>query len=112
MFKMLVEHFKQSESSAHRHLQAMRLMKDVPEAKESLESCEVNLTTLSMAQSQIRKEEKLTGKKMSIERKTAIVERVKNKTQAETEVELFLLMPETASAPGVHEKRISADEVE
>jgi hypothetical protein len=107
MFRMLVEKFKLSESSAYRRLQAMRLMKDVPQIQASLVAGEMNLTTISMAQSQIRREEKITGEKISIEKKIAIAECLKNKTQAQTEVALFKLLPNSASDPKTYERRIS-----
>jgi 5-methylcytosine-specific restriction endonuclease McrA len=107
MFRMLVEKFKLSESSAYRRLRAMRLMKDVPQIQASLVTGEVNLTTLSMVQSQIRREEKVTGEKVSNERKTEIAESLKNKTQAQTEVALFKLLPNSVSLPKTYERRIS-----
>jgi hypothetical protein len=54
MFKMLIMHFRRSETSACRRIHAMHLLKDVPQAQHSLALGEVNLMTLSMAQSQIR----------------------------------------------------------
>jgi hypothetical protein len=110
LYQMLVRHYKQSEGAANRRLQAMRLLKDVPAAQESLLSGEVNLTTLSMTQIQIRHEEKMTGQKISIDRKSEIVNRIKNKTQRETEVELFKLLPETSTKPRNQERRISEHE--
>jgi hypothetical protein len=107
LFRMLVVDFKQSETSANRRLQAMRILRDVPVAQECIVSGKVNLTTLSMAQSQIRKQEKFTGHKVSAAKKAEIVENIKNKTQAEAETELFKLLPEIASSPKTHEKRIS-----
>ncbi|MEQ1878378.1 MAG: HNH endonuclease signature motif containing protein, partial [Bdellovibrionia bacterium] len=83
---------------------------DVPIAQESLVAGEVNLTTLSMAQVQIRHEEKITGEKVSAEKKATIVESIKNKTQAQVAVELFRQLPETATAPRNEERRISETE--
>ncbi|MEQ1877302.1 MAG: HNH endonuclease signature motif containing protein, partial [Bdellovibrionia bacterium] len=110
LFAMLVGFFKLSEGSANRRLQAMRILKDVPLAQNSLLTGEVNLTTLSMSQIQVRQEEKLTGEKMSLERKAAIVESIKNKTQAEAAIELFKQLPATATYPRNEERRISENE--
>jgi hypothetical protein len=110
LFQMLIVYYKLSETSANRRLKAMRLLTDVPTAQESLVSGELNLTTLAMAQCQIKQEEKITGVKISSERKSEIVERIKNKTQKQTEVELFRLLPETATQPKTYEKRISEHE--
>jgi hypothetical protein len=110
LYQMLVRYYKQSEGAANRRLQAMRLLRDVPAAQESLLSGEVNLTTLSMTQIQIRHEERLSGQKISIDRKVEIVNSIKNKTQRETEVELFKLLPETSTKPRNQERRISEHE--
>jgi hypothetical protein len=110
LYQMLVRHYKQSEGAANRRLQAMRLLRDVPAARESLLSGEVNLTTLSMTQIQIRHEENLTGEKISMDRKAEIVSRIKNKTQREAEIELFKQLPETSTKPRNREQRISEHE--
>jgi hypothetical protein len=110
LYQMLVRHYKQSEGAANRRLQAMRLLRDVPAAQKSLLSGEVNLTTLSMTQIQIRHEERLSGQKISIDRKVEIVNCIKNKTQRETEVELFKQLPETSTKPRNQERRISEHE--
>jgi hypothetical protein len=110
LFQMLIEHYKLSETSANQRLKAIKLLKDVSTAQASLVSGELNLTTLAMAQCQISQEEKITGVKISAERKSEIVEKIKNKTQKQTEVELFKLLPETATQPKTYEKRISENE--
>src|SRR6266404_8538018 len=63
MFSMLIKHFRQSETSANQHLKALELMLVVPAVEDRLISGELNLSTLAMAQRQIKREEKLTGKK-------------------------------------------------
>jgi hypothetical protein len=110
LFRMLIVFFKRSESSANRRIRAMYLLKDVPQAQRSLAAGEVNLMTLSMAQCQIRTQEKITGERVSLEQKIEIVEAIKNKTQAQTEVELFKVLPQTASHPKVQIRRISETE--
>jgi hypothetical protein len=75
-----------------------------------LVSGEVNLTTLAQAQRQIEQEEKVTGQKVEIEQKREIVEKLKGKTQAQTEVELFKLLPHTTTSPKPIQKRINAEE--
>jgi 5-methylcytosine-specific restriction endonuclease McrA len=88
----------------------MQLLKDVPQAQKSLAQGEVNLMTLSMAQSQIRAAEKVSGEKVSHEQKIEIVESIKNKTQAQAEIELFKALPKTASCSKTHMRRISETE--
>jgi hypothetical protein len=65
------------------------------------------MSTVAMAQRQIKREEKLTGKEISKEKKAEIVESIINKTMAKAEIELFKLLPETASHPETYERRVS-----
>ncbi|MGZ3722913.1 MAG: HNH endonuclease [Bdellovibrionales bacterium] len=109
MFSMLIKHFRQSETSANQHLKALDLMLAVPVVEERLISGDLNLSTLAMAQRQIKREEKLTGKKIAQAKKAEIIESITNKTMAQTETELFKLLPETASNPPNSERRISED---
>jgi 5-methylcytosine-specific restriction endonuclease McrA len=109
LFEMLIRFFRQSESSANQRIKALELMSDVPLAEERLKKGEVNLSTLAAAQRQIRREEKVTGKKISKTAKCEIVERIANKTQAQAEVELLRLLPESATLPKNCEKRVSAE---
>jgi hypothetical protein len=107
MFSMLIKHFKQSETSANQHLKALDLMLAVPVVEERLVSGDLNLSTLAMAQRQIKREENLTGKKIAQDKKIEIVESITNKTMAQTEAELFKHLPETATNPANSERRIS-----
>lgn len=107
MFWMLVRFYRQSESSANQRLKALDLMADVPVVEDRLNSGELNLTTAAMAQRQIQREEKLTGSKISQEKKAEIVEAITGKTIAQAEVELFKHLPETASDPKPVERRVS-----
>jgi hypothetical protein len=109
MFSMLVQHFHQSESSANQRLKALDLMMEVPLAEERLISGSLSLSTAAMAQRQIKREEKITGKKVSREKKAEIVTSITGKTMAQAESELFKLLPETACAPKDYERRVSAD---
>src|SRR5882724_5612077 len=59
LFSMLIRHFQQSETSANQRLKALALMLDVPVVEERLISGELNMSTVAMAQRQIKREEKL-----------------------------------------------------
>jgi 5-methylcytosine-specific restriction endonuclease McrA len=110
LFEMLIKYYHLSESSARQRLKAMQLIHAVPEAQSSLVSGQVNLTTLAQAQRQIDQEEKVTGQKVEIERKKEIVEKLKGKTQAQLVVELFKLLPHTATSPKPIKRRINSQE--
>jgi hypothetical protein len=105
--EMLIKHFRQSETAANQRLKSLELMLDVPAVEERLISGDLNMSTVAMAQRQIKREEKLTGKEISKEKKTEIVESITNKTMAKVEIELFKLLPETASHPETFERRVS-----
>lgn len=107
LFWMLVRYFKQSESSARDRLKALGLMMEVPAVEDRLISGDLCMSTVSMAQRQISREEKLSGKKVSKEKKIEIVDSITGKTMAETEVLLFQHLPETASNPQSFERRVS-----
>ncbi|MGE3759798.1 MAG: HNH endonuclease, partial [Pseudobdellovibrionaceae bacterium] len=107
MFSMLVQHFHQSEAAANQRLRALELMVDVPAVEERLVSGELNLSTVALAQRQIRREERILGKKMTSEKKAEIVESITSKTLAEVEIELFKHLPLAAEAPQTFERRIS-----
>jgi hypothetical protein len=105
--EMLIKHFRQSETAANQRLKSLELMLDVPAVEERLISGDLNMSTVAMAQRQIRREEKLTGQEISKEKKIEIVESITNKTMAKAEIELFKLLPETASHPETYERRVS-----
>jgi 5-methylcytosine-specific restriction endonuclease McrA len=105
--EMLIKHFRQSETAANQRLKSLELMLDVPVVEERLISGDLNMSTVAMAQRQIKREEKLTGKEISKEKKAEIVESITNKTMANAEIELFKLLPETASHPETYERRVS-----
>lgn len=107
LFSMLVQHFHQSESAANQRLKALELMLDVPVVEERLVSGDLSLSTVAMAQRQIRREERILGKKISREKKAEIVESITSKTMAQAEVELFKHLPKAACAPQTFERRIS-----
>jgi hypothetical protein len=93
MFECLVKHFKYSEPVAYSRISALRIISEVPAVADALNSGEVNLTTLTMAQSFIRKQEKESGEKISIEMKTQYIESIKNKSTAEVKQILATLNP-------------------
>jgi hypothetical protein len=105
--EMLIKHFRQSETAANQRLKSLELMLDVPAVEDRLISGDLNMSTVAMAQRQINREEKLTGKEISKEKKAEIVESITNKTMAKAEIELFKLLPETASHPETYERRVS-----
>jgi hypothetical protein len=110
---MLVKHFHLSESSANQRIKALELMMAVPQVEGLFQSGEVNLTTLAMAQREIRREEKATGDSMTPQKKAEIVEIISGKTQIQAEKELMRALPNAAADLGraVSERRVSENAV-
>lgn len=103
MFDWLVNGFGYSNAAAYRRIEAAQLLRVVPEIEEKLKSGDLNLSTLSKAQSVIRAHEKASGEKVSDAEKKNIVEEIENKSVHETEQLLVARFPETASS--VHQER-------
>lgn len=93
LFECLVKHFKYSEAVAYSRISALKIINAVPQAAEALNTGEVNLTTLSLTQSFIRKQEKETGEKVSLEQKIQYIESIKNKSTQETKQILATIRP-------------------
>ena len=93
LFECLVKHFKYSEPVAYTRMSALKIMSAVPEAAGALNSGEVSLTTLSLTQSFIRKQEKETGEKISLEQKIQYLESIKNRSAAEVKKVLATIHP-------------------
>ena len=102
-FDWLTKGLGYSSSAAWRRLQSARLLRAVPNAAEKLESGDINLTTLSKAQQAMRTAEKLSGQKMTDERKAAAIEAISQQSSEQTDATLLNLFPETAST--VHQER-------
>ena len=94
MHKWLVSRFKYSEAAAYRRIQAARLLRAVPEVEEKIGEGSVNLSTLSLAQSAIGRQEKASGERLSDEKKAKIVRNIESKSAARAELALIELLPE------------------
>jgi hypothetical protein len=106
MFDWLVKGFGYSNAAAYRRIESARLLKAVPEASRKLEDGQVNLTTLSKAQSIIKNQEKTTGKKISSEFKAEVIEKIEYKSTEQAEQVLFSLFPEAAAQERKEHRRV------
>ena len=93
LFEYTVKELKYSEGQAGRRIQAMRLINELPEIEAKIESGELNLTHVSMAQSFFRASDKASECKMKASEKIEILERFENKTSREAEKILVQLQP-------------------
>jgi hypothetical protein len=107
LFDWLTRGFGYSPAAAMRRIEAARLLRAVPEAKEKIEAGKLNLSTLSKVQSAIKAQEKLGS--VTVEEKREALKEVENLSFTEAERKIAELFPATKSK--VHqEKRTVVDE--
>jgi hypothetical protein len=97
IFQYCVKILKYSESSAQRRIDAMKLLRDIPEVQQKVESGELSLSVASQAQIFFRREEKYLNP-IEMETKREILGRLSGKSSRETERELLGL----SSQPEIH----------
>lgn len=85
LFEWMVRKYGYSQAAAYRRIQAAKLLKAVPAAKVPLSEGLLNLSTLTLVQSALNKEERRTGEKISIPIKEEIVGQILGKSTEETE---------------------------
>jgi hypothetical protein len=92
-----------SEGAAQRRIQAMRLVRDVPEAKSKLASGALSLSNAAKVQS-LRRTEKKAGRKLDA---PALVAQVENLSQRECDRKLFEIAPQ--ARPPERERVVSTE---
>ncbi len=94
LFDYAVSELGYSEDQAHRRIQAMRLMKELPEIKERLNNGALSLTNAAKAQSLFRKmSQSSTFKPLDKKNKLAVLKTIESKSTREAERELLKLQP-------------------
>jgi 5-methylcytosine-specific restriction endonuclease McrA len=114
LFDFAVKHLGLSEGSAQRRLAAMRLMRDVPEAKAKLESGELSLSNASRVQTVFRaaKLEPSAGGALTIEQKKDVLESILGLTQKECESKLLKMLPQAAPKVLERDRQVSEEHFE
>jgi len=92
LFEMAVKHFGYCAGSAQRRINSMKLMRELPEIEEKIESGELSLTTASTLQGFFISE-KREHKVYSRFDKLSVVQSCLNKSTREVERELVALSP-------------------
>ncbi|WP_413584872.1 HNH endonuclease [Bdellovibrio sp. HCB274] len=95
LFDYVTKELGYSESAGYRRIQAMRLLKSVPEVQEKISNGEMTLTTAAQVQSFIRMETKREGG-VSVECKRDLVAAVQSKSSREVEKILISHSPAAA----------------
>lgn len=86
LFEYATKRLGYSEDQAYRRVQAMRLLKEIPELEEKVNSGSLTLTHLGMAQSYFKREEKASKVSPNKFRKIEILEKLENKSTKEAEL--------------------------
>ncbi len=87
-----------SHASAGRRVSAARMLCDVPEVAEKIETGSLCMTTLSRVQSAIRLEEKHSGERMTFERKAQVLNEIEAKPKMQLEQSLTEIFQVSAPA--------------
>ncbi|MGZ3703054.1 MAG: HNH endonuclease [Bdellovibrionota bacterium] len=96
IFEWLVKSYGYSQSAAHRRIQAARLVCAIPAVGEKLETGELNLSAVAQVQSAIQREEKRTGRRVGLRDKESLLERVRGKTNEQTQKILAEKFPDSS----------------
>jgi hypothetical protein len=101
LFEMATKHFGYCAASAMRRINAMRLIKDVPEAFEKIESGELSLSVVNELQTYFQQEKK-AERPYSVGAKIELVEASLGKSRRDVEREIANRNPEQAKRETVY----------
>ena len=86
LFDYLVNEFGYSPSAASRRIESARLLREVPEMAEKIETGALNLSQLSKVQQAIRTIQKAEERRMGTYEKRELLRKIENTTQEKTEL--------------------------
>jgi len=100
LFNFVTEELGYSEAAAHRRIQAMRLIKEVPQVEEKIKTGKISLSVASQIQSFVRSEDKRRKEKretpISKTDKLELVQGLEGTSARQCEKKLIQMAPETA----------------
>jgi hypothetical protein len=88
MYRFLIDRYGYSESAAGRRIESARIFGELPEIANHIESGEINMSQLCLVQKSVRKIERLERRKMTTDEKEALIGKITNQTQHDTELTL------------------------
>lgn len=110
LFEYVVKHLGYSEDQAFRRISAMKLLREIPEIEEKINSGTLSLTNIGMAHTFFNKEAQLTQKNFSKDEKIDLLDKLLN--QSKRDAEKIILS--NASIPLLHRperERVISDEM-
>jgi len=110
LLEYAVRELKYSEPQAIRRISAMRLMRDLPQVEEQIQSGELSLTNAVLAQSLFAKEKKV-GRPMDAEQKAQVLQSLSGKTTRQAEKIVAEISPEMKKKPAHLDYDMIEDEV-
>lgn len=93
-----VKELKYSEAAAYRRINAMRIMRDVPELKDKIEEGTLSLSTVAQASTFIRQTEEQYKEKVTAKEKREILQALEGQSSREAERTLAEINPEIKPA--------------
>ena len=108
LYAYCIRELKMSNGSAGRRVNAARLLGEFPELSEKIVEGSTNLSNLSLMQTYVRAEEKRIGRKVPVEQKRELLERIEHKAGDDVELVLAQALPE--AKPTQVSRRVRADE--
>lgn len=94
LFEYSVKELKFSEGQAGRRIQAMRLIKELPQLEDKIESGKLSLSNISQAQSFFRESKKSQTKGLSSQSKLELLEKLENKSARDGQRLILSMSPE------------------
>jgi hypothetical protein len=85
LFDYLTNGLGYSESAAYRRMQGALAFSQIPELEKKIEDGKINLSQITQVQVAVKAEQKLTGKRVLLERKREIFAKLENKNKSETD---------------------------
>ena len=107
LYAYCIRELKMSNGSAGRRVNAARLLGEFPELSEKIVEGSTNLSNLSLMQAYVRAEEKRIGRKVPVEQKRELLEKIEHKAGDDVELVLAQALPE--AKPTQVTKRVRAD---
>ncbi|MFN8370914.1 MAG: HNH endonuclease signature motif containing protein [Bacteriovoracaceae bacterium] len=101
IIKYLIKEHGYSESAAYRRMQALRLVKEIPEVKNLVKKGNLHLSGITTLQIMMKNQDKDT--------KIDVISKIQNKTNSEIQTEIFKLIP-TATLPNENSRKVSETE--
>lgn len=111
LFEMTVKKFHYSEDQAYRRIAAMRVMKELPEIEEKIESGDLTLSHIGVADA-LFKSEKSAGNVMERTAKLEVMEKIAGQSVREAERITFSISSSPGAMKSDRVKQVSDEHVE